>query len=557
MSRTSDANPDEHHAADRDESSIEKLLSLNESLVAANAALTQRMEEMARANTDLQNLMGATNIATIFLDEELRIKRYTPPAVTLFNIIPADRGRPLCDLAHRLEFNTTAEDAAHVLSTLIPVEREVHSVYGQWFLSRIIPYRTEENLIAGIVLTFIDITARKRAEEALRASRQRLSAIFSQAAVGLSEISFGGRFLRVNDELCRMLGRSRLELLASTVLDVTHPDNKAENITVFRRLIETGAPITLDKRYVRPDGEVVWGNSSLTRMDDEMGNPQAILAVTVDLTSRKQAEIELRQAHENLERRVQERTIELDETNRALRAEIQERQNAQKSRQDLQLQLVTAQEDERGRISRELHDEVGQHITALILGLKSLEPRTTGPDAAQMLKSLMAITEKVGHEIHELALELRPTALDDLGLLRTLSNYSAEWSARASIEVTFHSAGLEGRRLPRHLETTLYRIACETLNNVLKHARATHVSIILERRDDQAVIIIEDNGSGFDQEALEAQANRKHLGLLGMKERATLLNGELNIESSPGHGTTVFARIPLPAGSDETPSAKT
>jgi signal transduction histidine kinase len=140
---------------------------------------------------------------------------------------------------------------------------------------------------------------------------------------------------------------------------------------------------------------------------------------------------------------------------------------------------------------------------------------------------------------------LRPTALDDLGLLRTLSNYAEEWSARTNIAVTFHSTGMEAGRLPRHIETTLYRIACEALNNVLKHSEARHVSIILERREPQASIIVEDNGKGFDVEAFQSPGNRRRLGLLGMKERATLLDGELTIESSPGQGTTVFVRIPL------------
>ncbi|HEY9248921.1 MAG TPA: PAS domain-containing protein, partial [Rariglobus sp.] len=490
-------------------------------------------------------LLGATNIATIFLDERLRIKRYTPPSVAIFNLIPGDAGRPLAELTHRLEFNSITEDAEQVLRTLVPVEREVRSAYGRWFLARIIPYRTMENMVAGVVLTFVDINERKRAEEGLRASRQRLSAIFSQAAVGLSEISFEGRFLRVNDELCRMLGRSRAELLMSGVNTVTYPEDMDECIAAFRTLIETGAPVSIDKRYLLPQGGIVWANSILTRLDDERGNPQAVLSVTVDLTVRKQAERQVLQAREELERRVHERTLALDEANQALRAEIEERQRMQSERQDLLRQMVTAQEEERGRISRELHDEVGQHITALILGLKSLESRTTDAISAATLKSLMTITEDVGRETHQLAVVLRPTALDDLGLLRTLSNYAEEWSARTNIAVTFHSTGMEAGRLPRHIETTLYRIACEALNNVLKHSEARHVSIILERREPQASIIVEDNGKGFDVEAFQSPGNRRRLGLLGMKERATLLDGELTIESSPGQGTTVFVRIPL------------
>ena len=162
------------------------------------------------------------------------------------------------------------------------------------------------------------------------------------------------------------------------------------------------------------------------------------------------------------------------------------------------------------------------------------------------MKALQAITETVGREIHELALELRPTALDDLGLLRTLSNYIDQWSSRANVEVDFHSSGWAGERLPPHIEATIYRIVQEALTNILKHARATHVSLIVERRAGQALVIVEDNGAGFDHESLSNQPNGKSIRLLGMKERAALIDGELKIEASPGKGTTVFVRIPLP-----------
>jgi signal transduction histidine kinase len=159
---------------------------------------------------------------------------------------------------------------------------------------------------------------------------------------------------------------------------------------------------------------------------------------------------------------------------------------------------------------------------------------------------LQATTEIVGREIHELALELRPTSLDDLGLLRTLSNYVDQWSSRASVEVDFHSSGWTGDRLPPHIEATVYRIVQEALTNILKHARATRVSLIIERRPGQAIVIVEDNGAGFDDDRLMNRPNRNSIGLLGMRERAALIDGELKVEASLGKGTTVFLRIPLP-----------
>lgn len=379
------------------------------------------------------------------------------------------------------------------------------------------------------------------------ADRQRLAAIFTHAAVGLSEIAFDGRFLRVNDELCRILGRARAELLALTVKDVTHPEDYPPNLIAFHRLVETGDPVSLDKRYLRPDGAMVWANSSLTRLDDEHGRPEVLLAVTVDLTVRKLAELELREARENLERRVRERTAELDRANQSLRAEIEERRLMQQARQDMLRQLDAAQEAERGKLSRELHDHAGQHLTALMLDLKTLGPTLPPGRPRQVLKTLLETTETIGREIHELALALRPTALDDLGLLRTLGDYAAKWAARARVEVTFHSVDMERERLPLAIEITFYRIACEALNNVLKHARARRVGIILKREAGRVRLIIEDDGVGFEPPLPGRQANPGRIGLLGMHERARLHGGHVAFESAPGQGATVFVDLPLPA----------
>jgi PAS domain S-box-containing protein len=175
----------------------------------------------------------------------------------------------------------------------------------KWWDNKVSPIRGAEGRVERLLCISRDITERrqsederKQAEEQLRKSEKHLSAIFSQAAVGLSEVSLDGRFQRVNDELCRILGRSREEILATNVLEVTHPGDMAEGLEAIKQLLETGGPISLDKRYLRPDGTAVWANSSLTRLDDERGRPYAMLAVTVDLSDRKRAEEISRRAAE-------------------------------------------------------------------------------------------------------------------------------------------------------------------------------------------------------------------------------------------------------------------
>src|SRR6185437_1549056 len=142
----------------------------------------------------------------------------------------------------------------------------------------------------------------------------------------------------------------------------------------------------------------------------------------------------------------------------------------------------------------------------------------------------------IGREIHHLALELRPTALDDLGLSAALANYTEGWSDRSGITMDFHAAGLNGDRLSAEIETALYRIVQEALANVQKHARARRVCVVLLESETQVSAVIEDDGSGFELEAI-SDPTRHRLGMLGMRERVELVGGSLLVESAPGRGT--------------------
>ncbi|MEP1075212.1 PAS domain S-box protein [Leptolyngbya sp. PL-A3] len=177
----------------------------------------------------------------------------------------------------------------------------------KWWDVKLTPIWGVAGQVERLLCISRDITERRQVEEErhqnqerLRTSEERLSAIFSQAAVGLSEISLEGHFHRVNDELCKMLGRSRQDLLVAGVPDVTHPDDVPRSLEAFRQLVATGEPISFDKRYLRPDGTIVWANSNLTRLDDEQGHPRSVLAVTVDLSDRKRAEEALREREQRL-----------------------------------------------------------------------------------------------------------------------------------------------------------------------------------------------------------------------------------------------------------------
>jgi signal transduction histidine kinase len=220
----------------------------------------------------------------------------------------------------------------------------------------------------------------------------------------------------------------------------------------------------------------------------------------------------------------------------------------EEERNSLLRQLAVAEEEERLRLSRELHDQMGQLVTALLLGLRELRSGSTSPQREKVAE-LEKLADRIAREVQQLALDLRPPALDTLGLPAALENLLHEWSARNGIEADLQSIGLTGERFPAEVETMLYRIAQEGLTNVVKHARASHVSLLLERRGGNLSIILEDDGDGFDlEEVLVARDKARRLGLRGMRERVARLGGSLEIESSPGVGTCLFIRAPIPAG---------
>jgi signal transduction histidine kinase len=268
---------------------------------------------------------------------------------------------------------------------------------------------------------------------------------------------------------------------------------------------------------------------------------------------RRRAESALRQAHDGLEVKVTERTAELSRVNQTLRAEVVEHKKAEAARVQLLRRLVTAQEEERHRISRELHDHMGQYLSTMILRLKTLQPLAAEQESARLnLQQLQELTGQLVDEAHHLAWELRPAALDDLGLLTALQNYTEKWSERSGIAVDFHSGGLKRERLPHEIETTIYRIVQEALTNVLKHAVARRVSVIVERRRGHVLVIVEDDGKGFDVEsAARSWGTGCGLGLLGMRERVALVAGDLNIESAPGGGTTLRIRVPVSTSTEK------
>lgn len=247
----------------------------------------------------------------------------------------------------------------------------------------------------------------------------------------------------------------------------------------------------------------------------------------------------------HLERWADDELGNLADAFNSMTAELARTDEIRREREELRRQLlekvIAAQEDERRRISRELHDSTSQSLTSLIVGLKTVNALSNNGKVHAHIQDLREIVAYTLDEIHAISTQLRPSVLDDLGLSAALDRLAKEWQARFQIPVDcILNVGMQ--RLPGEIETTIYRIVQEALTNIARYAEADSVSILVEESENEVVTIVEDNGIGFDT---TLPPGKQHLGLVGMRERAELLGGKFTIESNPGVGTSIFVRLPL------------
>lgn len=381
-------------------------------------------------------------------------------------------------------------------------------------LERRVEQRTSELITANRLLKD-EIAERRRAEEALSASERMFRELVDVLPIAVYVCDSSGAIESYNKRAVELWGR------APNIRDIA--DGLCGSYKIYTldgaylpqaecpmaQVLRTGKAVSNEEIVIeRPDGSRRTAMVNILPRRDERGNQTGAINCLADITEPKRAE--------------QERT-------------------------QLLQRLVTAQEDERYRIARELHDQTGQYLAALMMGLKSLDdgaPSTSRSSNGGGVKRLRELTAQFSKEMRNFALELRPTSLDDLGLQTALANYVDEWSERYGIAVDFHSNGFIKQRLPPHIETALYRIVQEALTNVLKHAEAKRVSLIMEYRGNRVLAVMEDDGRGFNVEAaLGAPVAERRLGLTGMRERIELVGGTLEIESSAGAGTTLVVRI--------------
>ncbi|MCB0324518.1 MAG: PAS domain-containing protein, partial [Bdellovibrionales bacterium] len=283
------------------ETSKEELQSLNEELQTLNQENRHKVEELAQLSSDLQNFLAATDIATLFLDRKFRIMRFTPRVAELFNVRMADRGRPLSDFTHRLGYDNLAEDAKRVLRTLVPIEREVKDESERWYLTRVLPYRSTEDRIDGVVITLVDITARKESERALRESEGRFRALIDASAQMVWTTDVEGRMVEDSPSWQAFTGQPYNLRRGFGWLDALHPADRETAEAKWREAVATKASLVMEVRvFHAASDEYRWNAVRAVPLLHPEGPVSGWIGMASDISDRKQAELALKQSEARL-----------------------------------------------------------------------------------------------------------------------------------------------------------------------------------------------------------------------------------------------------------------
>lgn len=391
----------------------------------------------------------------------------------------------------------------------------------RWMETHAVPLREAAGQVTALLGVTRDVTRRKQAEAALRESEDRFRKAFEEGPLGIVMASLtDGRFIRANQAFCTLLGYPEEELLRLTFADVTHPEHRAVDAEAVRQLAAGQIQKhETEKRYLKKNGAEIWAARALTKVRSADGKTFYALAMIQDTTERKQAEAARRTAGERLGM--------------------------------LSRQLIETQEAERRHLARELHDEMGQTLTAAKLHLQALQRFPDPVAQPERLEKAVGLVDRLLEDVRNLSLNLRPPMLDDLGLVASLRWLLDQRARAAGLQVRFEYDAFD-KRPESALETACFRVAQEALTNVVRHAQAQNVFVELRREPDGVSLLVRDDGAGFLVAGAQQRAGRGgSLGLLGMEERAALLGGTVRVNSTPGKGTEVRGWFPMGADREE------
>jgi PAS domain S-box-containing protein len=388
----------------------------------------------------------------------------------------------------------------------------------------VLEHFSQEHVYPGDVLSQLQMVSRliglvlasKRVRMANRVIEQQFRNVFEQPLIGMGFADMDGRLLRVNREISTMLGYSQEELLNMRVEQFADPENFGDDLVLFQELRAGGRQnYHVEKAYLRKDGRRIWGRLHVCRVAPTDGGPARVLAMVEDITERKEAEDRL---HE-----------------------------AQVALHELTGRLIQAQEEERHRIARELHDDIGQRLSLLMIAIERISrevPATSEPRLGPFGRVLAQLDE-LTKDVHQLSHQLHSTKLQYIGLRSALRDLCQQVMTQHGIVVIQELE--DAPDLPPEVQLCLYRVAQEALNNMAKHSKASEAFVRFAKAGGVARLEIRDSGVGFNPSNPGAG-----LGLASMSERLRIVGGELAVTSNPGKGTEVVAVVPLETASPVT-----
>lgn len=622
------------------ETAKEELQSSNEELVTLNDELQLHNAQLNALTHDLTNLLLGVDVPVLVLDASLCVRRFSPVAGTLLNLIPGDVGRPFSNIASNLNVPNWRELFSAVTRQGRSIEQEVSNRDGHRYSLRVRPYKTSDDRIEGVLVVLLDTDLIYRARDEAQKSGDYARAIVETAHEALAVVDSEFRVLSVNRSFCNLfqvslrdmehrsffgpgagqfhapglrerlrdalskgadihdlqvdqqfpeIGRRRLVLNAhriektETILiaidDITEQKQAEEeserSAFTIRALLDSSTQSVV---AVNAGEKIVFVNAHTEKMFDY--RREELLGQPLEILIPEEVRARHAEHHKAYFANMQSRPMGIGMTLEGRRkdgarfpveialsaietatgklavafvSDITQRrqleQAAQTHSQEVQAlaaSLLTAQEEERRRVSSLLHDKICQQLAALAIDIGGLAAEAPAKFVQERLKTLQARIVTASEETRHIAYELHPSVLDDLGLAASLSDLCNQFSAQHPDIALEFTGATPPVSMPREVASCLYRVARECLQNIAQHANAKHVSIALVSQKGALGLTVTDDGVGFNPEAVKGHGG---LGLIGMQERARLVNGKLSITARPGYGTRIALDVPLPHGS--------
>jgi len=520
-------------------------------------ARKQAEEKTKKQAMEIEQLYHNAPVGLCMLDKDLRFLRINERMAEMNGIPAAEHvGKSIRELMPQLadevepQMHRTLKTGEPQLNSEVISETPAQPGVKRRWQEQWLPIKDESGRVTGLNIVIEETTERMRIVQMLRESEEKFRSAFANAAIGFAMANPEGGFVDANSAYCRITGYSIEELRGMGWPQMIHPDDYAENMRVTDRILSGQInSAVLENRYVSKDGAVVWVRKSISLVRNAEGEPQLVLALIEDITTRKQAEEALRQRTlelEMLSAKLEQRVLERTEELRILNQELQKSQSRLKH---LSQDLLDAQEKERKKVAWELHDSIGSSLMAIKFRIENAL-REGGSHAMANLEKVVPVVQTAVMEAKRIQMNLRPSMLDDLGIVATARWFFSQFrETYPEIQLEQHIK-IEEDDVPDSLKTVIFRIFQEGLNNAARHSKSPVVSLYLWKSNRTLKLIIRDRGQGFDLSEVQSRTvHSRGLGLESMRERAELSGGCFSVATRQGKGTVVRVSWPISSNS--------